>query len=677
MDMTKTKKQLQKIHCEALKEFDDINSAVQDERTQCVADRRFYSISGAQWEGKLSDQFANKPKFEVNKICLAVMRIINEYRNNRFTADFVSKDGAKNDKLSDACDGLYRSDEQDSVADEAYDNAFEEGVGGGMGAWRLRAEYEDEYDDDNDRQRIRFEPIYDADQCVFFDLNAKRQDKRDATRCFVITSMTKDAYREEWDDEPDSWDVDFEDYSYDWNTENMVYVSEYYRVETIKRTVYIYETIDGEEEKYTDSDFEDDEDLYSMLNAINTKLVSEKKVKVRKVHKYILSGGKVLEDCGYIAGNQIPIVPFYGKRWYVDNIERCMGHVRLAKDAQRLKNMQLSKLGELSALSTVSKPIVSPEQIAGHQTQWSEDNVKNYPYLLLNPMTGPEGETIAAGPIAYTKPPEIPPAMAALLQLSEQDMSDILGNQQQGEQMQANTSGKAVELIQGKLDMQTYIYTSNMAKSMKRSGEIWLSMAREILVEDGRTMKIVNKEGESNSIEINLPSINPETSAVEYDNDLSQAKFNVSVDVGPSSSSKREATLRSIIGVMQTTSDQETMSVLTSMAMINLEGEGMSEVRPFFRMKLVKMGAVQPTEEEIKKLEEETANTPPDANQEYLKKAAENEAAKAGKAQADTTLSLAKSEQTQANTQEILAGIDRDDQEMVLKTAQAINQGNN
>jgi hypothetical protein len=35
----------------------------------------------------------------------------------------------------------------------------------------------------------------------------------------------------------------------------------------------------------------------------------------------------------------------YGKRWFVDNIERCMGHVRLAKDPQRLKNMQLSKLG--------------------------------------------------------------------------------------------------------------------------------------------------------------------------------------------------------------------------------------------------------------------------------------------------------------------------------------------
>ncbi|MFK5282558.1 portal protein, partial [Lacticaseibacillus paracasei] len=88
-------------------------------------------------------------------------------------------------------------------------------------------------------------------------------------------------------------------------------------------------------------------------------------------------GGKVLEDCGYIAGKCIPIVVAYGKRWFVDNIERCMGHVRLAKDAQRLKNMQLSKLGEISALSSVEKPILTPEQIANHQDMWAEDNLKD------------------------------------------------------------------------------------------------------------------------------------------------------------------------------------------------------------------------------------------------------------------------------------------------------------
>ena len=195
---------LANLHSEALRQYNDIQTALRDERLQCLQDRRFYSICGAQWEGPLYDQYENKPRFEVNKIMLSVIRIVNEYRNNRITVDYIAKDG-ESDKLADTCDGLYRADEQDSVANEAYDNAFEEAVGGGIGAFRLRTVYEDEEDEDNDRQRIRFEPIFDADSSVFFDLNSKRQDKSDALFCFVVNSMTRESYKETYNDDPTDW----------------------------------------------------------------------------------------------------------------------------------------------------------------------------------------------------------------------------------------------------------------------------------------------------------------------------------------------------------------------------------------------------------------------------------------------------------------------------------------
>ena len=40
-----------RIHTEALADFDKIQSAMRDERLQCLQDRRFYSVAGAQWEG--------------------------------------------------------------------------------------------------------------------------------------------------------------------------------------------------------------------------------------------------------------------------------------------------------------------------------------------------------------------------------------------------------------------------------------------------------------------------------------------------------------------------------------------------------------------------------------------------------------------------------------------------
>ena len=665
---------LANLHSDALRQFNDIQTALRDERLQCLQDRRFYSLCGAQWEGPLYDQYENKPRFEVNKIMLAVIRIVNEYRNNRITVDYVSKDGAKNDKLADVCDGLYRADEQASVADEAYDNAFEEAVGGGIGAWRLRSVYEDEEDPEDDRQRIRIEPIFDADSSVFFDLNSKRQDKSDAKFCFVVTSMTRDSYKEIYNDDPTDWPKIIHQYEFDWSTPDIVFVAEYYKLEEKAETIRIFEAIDGSEERYTATDFVNDETLEETLIAIGTREVRQKRIKRMRVRKYIMSGGKVLEDAGYIAGKCIPIVVVYGKRWFVDNIERCMGAVRLAKDAQRLKNMQLSKLGEISALSSIEKPIMTPEQVAGHQVMWAEDNLKNYPYLLVNPITGPDGNTQVAGPVAYTRSAAIPPAMAALLQITEQDMQDILGNPQGADKIVSNVSGKAVEMIQTRLDMQTFIYMSNFSKGMKRSGEIWLSMAKEIYTEDKRKMKTIAATGDTGMVELMQPMIDPETGAMMTGNDLSDATFDVVAQVGPSSNSQRQATVRSVIGMLQLTQDPQTQQVLLAMAFQNMEGEGISDVRDYFRKQMVQSGVMKPNEEEAKQLEAAAQNAQPDPNAQYIMAVTQEAQAKAEKARADTVETIASAELKKAQTVQTLSKVENDDQTLAINSAKSIQE---
>ncbi len=667
---------LQNIHAEALKSFEAAENSVREEREQCVQDRRFYSIAGAQWEGALGDEFENKPKFEVNKIHLSVIRIFNEYRNNRISVTFVPKDGTKNDDLSETCAALYRADEQASTAEEAYDNAFEEAVGGGFGAWRLRTCYEDDEDDEDDRQRIAIEPIYDADSSVFFDANSKRYDKSDARHCFVITPYSKDAYEAEFGEEaPTSWVSSSMHSTYDWITPDVVKVAEYYVVEEKKEKIAIYEGLDGSELRKSELDFEQDETLSDVLQATGYKKVGEKKVKRRKIRKYILNGVKVLEDCGYLVGKHIPIIPVYGKRWVVDGIERCMGHVRLSKDAQRLKNMQLSKIGEIAALGSVSKPIFTPAQVVGHEARWSTDNVKKYPYLLINALEDANGNPTAIGPAAYTKSPEIPAAMAALLQITEQDMQDLLGNQQAGEQLQPNISGKAVELIQNKLDMQTYIYMSNMSKSIKRCGEIWLSMAKEVFYEKGRKVKGLSSGGVVTPIELMRP-IN-KNGELTFENNLNDSDFDVTVDVGASSASKRQTTVRNLMGMLQITQDPETTQVLGAMAMMNMEGEGIGDVRNYFRKKLVRMGVVEPTEEELQVLQQEAQAQQPDPQALFLQASAQQASAQAEKARADTVLTMAKSEETKAKTAQTLSNMDlahRTSLMDALKTIDTLNQ---
>jgi Phage P22-like portal protein len=671
---------LHEVFTRAIKEFDDVQAAVKEEREQSRDDRRFASIAGAQYEGWLADQMENRPQFEVNKVALAVIRIFNEYRNNRIDVLFTSKDGSESDDLADTCNGLYRADEKDSCAEEAYDNAFDESTTGGMGAYELCCEYEDDEDPDNEQQRIRILPIFDADKRVFFNLGAQRQDKSDATCCWVLYPYTPDDYKAKWGDDPVSWPQSISDNwnNFDWRTTDAVYTADYYEVENVTETYVWFRGLTGDEVRHTLSELRGDagglsSTLAKRLEATGYIESRRKRVKERSVHKYIMSGAGVLEDCGLVPGKHIPIVPQYGKRWYIDGVERFMGHVRLAKDPQRIKNLTVSKIAEISAMASHEVPIVSPEQIAGHQLLWSEQNVKQNPYLLLNMVKDLNGNPIQSGPIGYTHPPQIPPALAALAQISEQDINDVLGNQQAGEQLTPNISGKAVELIQNKLDMQAFIYMSNAAKARRRGGEIWLSMAKEVYCEEGRTMKAVGSQGEINSVELQRPIVS-EDGTIGTENDITCATFDVDVEVGPSSQSKRAATVRAITGMMSITQDQETLQVLGAMAMENMEGEGLADAKAYFRKKRLKMGIGKPTDEEAKEFAAEQANAQPDPNAEFLRASAMEAAAKAKQAEADAVFTVAKTEQTQAKTIETLAGIDINKQAHAVDTAIKIDQ---
>ena len=676
MSRPKDTDRLAAVHAAALSQFDAIQETLFEERQRCLNDRRFYSIEGAQWEGAVGEQFENKPKIEVNKIHLAVLRIINEYRNNRISVRFTSKDGTKNPDLADVCAGLFRADEHDACAEEAYDNAFEEAVGGGFGALRLRAVYENDEDPDNEQQRIRIEPIYDADTSVYFDLDAKRQDKSDAKFCFVVASMTRDAYEAEWEDDPQSWNKEVSGSQFDWAPPDVVYVAEYYLIEDKGDTIITYQGVASDEVKVNKSDLTE-EKATELANTGYTE-IKRRKFKAHKVHKYILSGGCVLDDCGIIAGKCIPVVPTYGKRWYIDNVERCMGHVRLAKDAQRLKNMQLSKLAELSAQSGVEKPILVPEQIAGHEDLWADDAITNYPYLLINAITGADGNPMPAGPIAYTHAPQVPQALAALLQLTDIDIKDLLGNQQEADKMISNIAEKTLLSMQSRMDMQTYIYVSNFANAIRRVGEVWLSMASELYIEDGRQMKTIDPTDKITNIKLMTPANDPNTGALSTAADLSKANLDVTIDVGPSSASKREATVKTLTGMLQATQatqDPETAQVLMSMAIMNMEGEGINDVRDFFRSKLVKMGVIKPNDEEIQAMQAAAASAGPSPQDQALQGMAEESQAKAVKARAEVLQVMADVEKTHAQTMEILANVDMSTAEKAVALMQQFGNG--
>lgn len=654
-------KRLEAVHARALKRMDATWSVQASERAECLDDRKFYSIRGAQWDDEWGAQFENAPRMEVNKTHKEVIRILSDYRNNRITVDFRPDDEDGDEQTADSLDGLYRADFEDG-GQEATDNAFEEAVGGGMGAWRLRACYENEGDPDNDYQRIKFEPITDADQRVFFG-PAMRQDKADSKWCIVLNPMPEEEFEDTYGEKAQSDFTSWPTAGFAWHNsaDRIVYLAEYYEVDEVKteKVVLTHPVIEGEQALY-DPTPEELTDLQAQGWTVHRQRTATKP----QVTKYILSGAEVLDE-EKIAGPNIPIVVSYGKRWMVENVERCAGHVRQAKDPQRIYNGQVSQLAEIASISPLEKPIFDPAQVAGLENDWAEGNIKRHPYALARALRNANGDIVQQGEVGRVSPPQVPAALAALVQVAGADIAELIGSTDQNEEVQSNVSAKAIELVQQRADAKTFIYLDNHSKAVRRCGEVWLGMCKELYVEEGRKMQALDKQGGRKYVEIGEPAVAQSGDQIVR-NDYSSGKFKVIVDVGPSSTSRKDATVRSLVGMAQMTSDQELETVLTSLALMNMDGEGIDDAQKWIRSRLVRMGVVQPTDEEKQELAQEAQNQQPDPQSMLASSMAQQAQAEAEKAHAGTIKTLADAELVRAKIEETLAGVSRDQRQQII-----------
>ncbi|WP_426032711.1 portal protein [Cypionkella sp. TWP1-2-1b2] len=584
---------LKEIHETALRQFEASWSVSWPDREAALAARRFVDIRGAQWDWDTNNDFAVRMKLEFNFVSLACTRINNEYKANEIEAQFIPKDGTEADPIADLCASRYRADFQDSNGKEARDNAFDEMIKGGMGAVRYRTEFEDER---KGTQRIVIEPIHDAATTVYFDANSKRKDKSDAEHAFLIRPYTKDAYKTLFGDEGSDWPLHLKgQFEFAWFGD-LIYVAEYF-VKTKGSEIYrSFTAIDGSVEEYCADDLTA-EDVADMM-AQGYVEGETFKTKQTTVRKYTLSGAKVLSDDGEIAGDRIPIAVGYAYRSVINGVERFRGHVLPAIDPQILFDIWVSKMAEIAASSAVEVPIFLPEQIAGHENRWNNQAIENPAFLLLNPIIGTDGNPLPVAQIGSTKAPSVPEAITGLLNISNQGLMDILGNPQMGEQLQAQTSGVAMELTQGRIDMQTSGYVENLGDMERLGASIWLGVAKEVYTERGRKIKIMSDTGKRGTVEIGKPMLDKDTGKIKDELSFKDADFDVAVQVGPSSKSKRDAVVRSVTGLMAVAQDPETLTVLTNVAINNMEGQGLADVREWSRKKLVSMGVSQPTKEE-------------------------------------------------------------------------------
>lgn len=637
----------------ALPRFDAIAEAQAEVRAQSLAARRFVTIPGAQWDDEWGESFPDAVKMEVNKVGRGVEKIERDYRENRIVPDFRPDGKDADSDTADTLDGLHRADSYRFKSQQARDNAVFEAITGGFGAYRLTTEWDDESDPQNDALRINPAAlITDADQSVYFDLNAKLYDKSDARFAFVRVPMTRAAFEEEFEDATAvDWPENRLARVNDWFTPETVAVAEYYEVEKVKDTLWILTyTLSGEQRRLWASELEPGE--LAGFKADGWQTTKQRRSRCR-VHKYILSGAEVLEDCGLIAGERIPIVPVYGKRYFVDGVERWKGHVQDKMDPQRLYNANISRLAETAMMAPREVPIFAAAQMdPSIDALWSQANSKRFPYLLVNPLIDEAtGQIVSAGPIGSVKPADVPPTTAALIQIAN---NDLLEEQADGaEEVKANTSAEAMDIAATRIDAKSGIYLDNIRQSVQCEGEIYFGMAREVYAEEGREIETMTEDGDD-GVAVLKSLKSDKTGDARVVNDFTNARYKVIVSVSEATATRRDKTVRSMLRtaeVANAAGDAELAQAAILTAILNQDGEGINEFQDFSRRRALAIGLVKPTEDEAKAAAEAEQAPVPDPMAELATAQAKDFLASAEKKLAEVPLTRAKTIETLAKAQ--------------------------
>ncbi len=595
---------LAKIHERAMQRFDSVALPQQELRAQSLEARRFVTIPGAMWEGAWGEQYENAPRPEVDKVTKGLEKIETDYRENRLTVDFVPADDAADEDTADTLDGMHRADSYHFKAQQGRDNAFQEAIRGGFGAYRLTTCYADPDDPDDESQRVN--PglvIVDADQSVYFDGGSKLYDKSDAEWAFVVVADPRAAAIDKWgEDNIAGWPLQNFSYGFDWYLPDVVRTAEYYEREK-KADVRITLTnkLTDEKQAFWQSDV-DAEDVANLVAEGWEK--TERNLKRARVHKYILNGTKVLKDCGYIAGDLIPIVPVYGRRDWVDNMERWRGFVGKKMDRQRIYNASVANVVETQATSPREVPIFAAEQMTPQLAEeWSRANIDRKPFLRVLPLRNEAGDIVTAGPIGKVEPPQVQPATAALLQIASGDLTDDDDN---ADQVKANTSAEAMDIAASRVDAKSGIYLDNMRQSIQREAEIYLAMARAVYFERGRKVDTLTMDGQDGVATLAQPVMGT-NNVFRIRNDLSRGKYKVVADVQESTATKRQKTVRECLQIAGTAKDlqgtQDLAAAALLMAVQNMDGEGIQPMTKYARNKLIALGVEEPTPEEKQQIE--------------------------------------------------------------------------
>ena len=599
-------------------------------RERGADDLVFYWIT--QWDDQLLEGSDLQYRGEFNIIRRGGRDVMSSLRKMQVQPDFHPDDETREDD-AELLDGMYRADDHALSSQSAYWLTQQDVVVCGFGAWELFTEYKSNRVGD-ERQVIRREWIPEANNTAFKDPNSMALDGSDAEYWSILRAYTPEGYEKlcaelTGDDCYGTSYASFahpeESYTFPWTVEKRkVYVTSFYH--KYKDTEKQLKMVDPFGELMIVR-ADDVADTMEELEDAGFVVEDEREVERWFVRKYIASGEAILngeynEETGeregeLIAGPCIPVIPMYGEFSIIEGEQHYEGITRLAKDAQRLRNFNLSYLTDIVGRSPRGKDIWLAEQLQGvefmHEKGGSENN---YPYLLQQKQDA-NGNELPLGPVGRSQSDEIPPSLMVSIEQTRQAVEDVSSPGTPIDVSDVDLSGKAVALLEAKINKQFYVYQDHYKFSKRRDAEVYAGMASEIY-DMPRTVSIRTPDGNTKTVQIMQAIIDQETGEPKYINDLTNINWDVYATIGQTYEDQKEQSKENILKMLEMTPEGDPMRQALQLTLVKLtDGVEMEPVRKLARKQLVMMGIEEAeTEEEQTMLQQ--AQQPPEPSPEMV-----------------------------------------------------------
>lgn len=513
----------------ALKRFQFTADSEFDNRKEMKSDTEFYVSD--QWDsGIKNDRLQdNRPCLTINRLPQFTRQITNAMRQNPPSVRTIPVGDADED-VAEIFDGMMRHIQEASRASIAYCTAYEAQVRCGLGFYRILTEY---VDDESFDQEIRIKRIKNP-LSVYVDPAAIEPDYSDAMYMFVTEDMAIDDFKDMY---PNKQVISNDtllskgDEVLGWAKKDSMRIAEYWTVEE-KDHGMLYQLADGRIVKKLPKGVE---------------AAKERPNKTRTVMFRKISGVEVLEEQEW-PGKYIPIIPVLGEDIDVDGKRVIKGMVRDAKDPQRMLNYWSSCQTEMIALAPKSPFVGAEGQFEGYEDIWATANTKNHAFLTYNPKS--IGGTVIGPPQRQTAEPAVQ-AMVEALQQAGQDLKDTTGVYDAQLGAKSNeVSGTAINARTRQGDVANYHFTDNFAQSQLHEGRILIDLIPKIY-DTQRVVRILHPDGTSEQKTINGPSGEVDDQGVQKIYDITQGKYNVVVDTGPSYKTKRQEDAANMTQILQ------------------------------------------------------------------------------------------------------------------------------